>query len=186
MDRIELRTKRLLLREIEAQDFEAVHAYGSDPEVCRYTTFGPNTEEETRNFTKRCRTEREEDPRRVYSLAIVLRERGELIGGCGFRITAPEHRKAAIGYVVGRPWWGRGCATEAARALLRLGFETLMLHRISAICDVRNPASARVMEKIGMQREGIIRDNMWRQGEWITDLQYAILEDKWRAISRAQ
>ncbi len=163
MTDVTLPTSRLVLREFTAEDFAAVHAYGSDPQVTRWTVFGPNTEDDTRSFLQQARAFRAERPRRIFELAVTLSDDGRLIGGCGLRRTDVDG-EAFIGYVLRRDAWGRGYATETARTLLTLGFERLGLRRIFADCHPANAASWRVMEKLGMRREG-----------------YAMLAREWRA-----
>jgi RimJ/RimL family protein N-acetyltransferase len=76
---------------------------------------------------------------------------------------------------------GRGYATEAARAMLALGFATYRLHRIEARAEPRNSASTRVLEKLGMRLEGHLRENEWVRGEWQSEVVYALLAREWRA-----
>src|SRR5262245_14103170 len=179
MSEVRLVTPRLVLREFTADDFAAVHAYGSDLQVTRWTVFGPNTEADTRGFLQETEASRSERSRRAFGLAITLRGGGELIGGCGLRRTDVAD-EAFIGYVLRQDGWGRGYATETARALLGFGFETLGLHRIFAECHPANQASARVLEKLGMRREGYFREAKLVKGQWWDVLHYAMLAAEWR------
>ena len=141
--------------------------------------WGPNTEEETQEFVRKAMASQGETPRTAFECAVVLKAEGRLIGGCGLRIRSAAHREGVIGYCFGRDVWGNGYAPESARALLGFGFGQLELHRIFADCDVRNGASARVLEKIGMQREGRLREDMWYKGDWRDSYRYSILEQEW-------
>ncbi len=176
-----LATPRLRLREYADDDFAAVHAYASDPDVSRYMRWGPNREDDTRAFLRRSAAHRGERPRRDFELAITLGADDRLIGGCGLHVAEPEHRSAFIGYVLHRSHWGRGYASEAARALLAFGFERLALHRIYAVCDPANATSAHVLEKLGMRQEGHLREHRWEKGRWVDELLYAVLEREWRS-----
>lgn len=176
---IVLATPRLRLREYTDDDFPAVHAYASDAEVTRYMRWGPNSEEDTRAFLRLGAAQRGERPRRHFDLAITLAADGRLVGGGGLHVAEPEHRGAFMGYVLHRDHWGRGYASEAARAMLAFGFERLGLHRIWAVCDPANTISARVLEKIGMRREGHLREHRWEKGRWVDELLYAVLADEW-------
>lgn len=178
--RLPLVTPRLVIRDFEDGDFEAVHAYGSDPEVVRFVEFGPNTEEETRDFLNRAKMARWERPRKIFHLAVVGQSDGRLIGGCGIYVDAAS-QQATIGYTLSRDAWRQGIGTEVAQALLRFGFERLKLHRIAASCDVENVASWRVMEKEGMRREGHLIQDRWQRGHWRDSYLYAILQEEWRA-----
>jgi RimJ/RimL family protein N-acetyltransferase len=113
-----LTTDRLILRPFRASDFDDVHAYASDPEVTRYTSFGPNTPDETRDFLARSEAETAEPTSHHYNFAITLRGADNALGGVGFRVDQPVHRAAEMGYVLHRDHWGRGIVTEAAEALL--------------------------------------------------------------------
>lgn len=172
---VRLSAAHIDLREIVESDWPAVHAYGSDPEVVKFELWGPNTEAESRDFVARCLRAQAEEARRSFELAVTLRDGGQLIGAAGVRLLSAEHSEAEIGYAFARAHWGRGLATEAARALLAFGFGELGLHRISATCHAANLASARVLEKIGMRREGTLRQNRLQRGAWRDSHLYAIL-----------
>jgi RimJ/RimL family protein N-acetyltransferase len=101
-----------------------------------------------------------------------------LIGGCEL-VVDREHGAGILGYSLARPHWGQGYATEASVALVRLGFESLGMHRISATTDVRNVASWRIMEKLGMRREAHLREHVRQRGQWRDSFLYAILERDW-------
>jgi RimJ/RimL family protein N-acetyltransferase len=124
---------------------------------------------------------REEKPRTKFQLAITLAQGGQLIGNCGIRMKTPDAREADIGYELDPGYWGRGYATEAASRLLAFGFRDLELHRIWAWCIAENVASAHVLEKIGMQQEGRLREKEWMRDRWWDTLLYAILDHEWQA-----
>jgi len=92
-----------------------------------------------------------------------------------------EHHRAELGYWIAKESWNCGYATEASQAVIDFGFGTLGLHRIQARHLVRNPASGRVMEKLGMQQEGIERDSIIKWGRYESLVVYSILEPEWRA-----
>ena len=171
-----LQTERLLLRDFRDDDFDAVHAYATDLEVVRHTTWGPNSEADTRDFLRRAQSQIGIAPRARFELAVVRGDGGELIGGIGLHV---DGFKAMLGYCLARSAWGQGYATEAARAMVGFGFESLGLHRIWACCDPENPGSIRVLQKVGMKREGHFRHDCRIRGEWRDNLYFAILEDQW-------
>lgn len=171
---VTLKTERLALREFTIDDYEAAHAYASDPRVVEYMSFGPNTPEDTRQFLERAIEKQRQRPRTGYTLALTIE--GEVIGGCGITITDAKLGEGEIGYCMRPEHWGRGLGTEVAGALIRFGFEELGFHRIIAKCDPMNVASWRVMEKTGMRREGRLRENVKIRGEWRDSLLYSILE----------
>jgi RimJ/RimL family protein N-acetyltransferase len=115
---------------------------------------------------------------------VVLPETGQPIGDVQLTWTSREHRQGEIGYIIHPDHTGNGYATEAAGLMLRLGFEGLGLHRIEGRLDARNQASARVLERLGMRREGCLEHARFVRGEWTDELIYAILEHEWLAQSR--
>ncbi len=113
-------------------------------------------------------------------LAVVLEEVGQVIGDVMLRYLSQTHRQGEIGYVLNPMYAGRGLATEAARVMLRIGFEELGLHRIIARCDARNLRSVGVMVRLGMSREANFIENEFVKGEWTDELVYSIREVDWR------
>lgn len=174
---MQLETERLIIREFVPEDLEAVHAYASDPLVTRYMIWGPNTEAETREYIRSMIDMQNQSPRQSYELAVVLRDTGQVLGGCGIHLTGP--RQGEIGYCFNPLFWKRGYTSEAAAALLRLGFGEFGLHRIYATCRPDNIASAKVMQKIGMRYEGHLREHMWHKGAWHDSYLYSILEHEY-------
>lgn len=182
MKDLSLKTNRLVLREFDELDWQAVHEYASDLKVVRYMTWGPNTKKESQGFIQRVILRQQEKPRRNYEFAVVLKAEDRLIGGCGINISNPGDQGGWIGYCFNRHFWREGYATETARALLSFGFDRLKLHRIFATCDTKNIASAGVLDKIGMQREGHLREYEWVRGRWRDSFLYAILDYEWKAL----
>ena len=174
-----LRTTRLVLREFREDDWPALHAVESLPEVARYQWFEPRTAEESRAYVIGACEGAAEDPRRTYDLAVVLQAEDRLIGRCGLGITDLDLDQAMLWYTLHPAYWGQGYVTEAARELVDFGFRQLQLHRIWADCDPANVASWRVLEKLGMRREGHLRENARIKGEWVDSLIYAVLKREW-------
>jgi len=149
-----LETERLRLRPFALDDEAAVFALVSDPEIARFVRFEAHrTPADTRVFLELAAAHYRRGD--LFALAIVLREDEQLIGSCGFVGQAPERKAAEMGYWLGKPHWGKGYALEAARALVRFGFEQMSLERIEAKCYLENRAGQRVIEKLGMKFEGI-------------------------------
>ena len=173
-----LRTKRLVLRPFASTDAPAVQALAGDRDVASTTLTIPHPyEDRTAEVWIGDHAAAWESGERL-TLAITTEADG-LVGGMGLHIT-PQHRRAELGYWIGKPYWNRGYATEAAAAVVAFGFAELGLHRIVARHFPRNPASGRVMAKIGMTREGTLRQHVVRWGQF-EDLEcFAILEPEWR------
>jgi len=181
-----LTTERLVLREFEDHDWRATLAYQVDPEYLRFYPWSYRTEMDVRAFVHMFIDWSRERPRKKYQVAITLRENNQLIGNCGIRMNQSYAQIAEMGYELDRRFWGQGYATEAASAMLSFGFEQLHLHRIWAYCIAENTASARVLEKIGMQYEGRQRESEWMKGQWWDTRLYAVLEREWREQLKAR
>lgn len=176
-----LETKRLRLRPFRLEDRDDVHAYASDPMVSRFMVWGPNTEADTDFFLGKAIEAQERCPRNDVSLAMELRATGQTIGSIRLWVTDADNRTAEIGYSLAQPHWRKGLTSEAAEALMTVGFEVLGLHRIYATCDMRNRGSWAVMRKLGMRREGLLRSERMVKGAWRDTYVYALTENEWAA-----
>jgi [ribosomal protein S5]-alanine N-acetyltransferase len=132
----------------------------------------PYTIEDARQFLVKIEADRE------VRMAVTLRDRGRFIGGIGLRLIE-EHQSAELGYWLGVPYWGQGYATEAAREMLRYGFQQLRLHRIFASHFKNNPTSGRVLQKLGMRHEGCQREHIHKFGQFLDLELYGLLRRDW-------
>ena len=180
MSGLPIRTARLELRDLVAEDFAGVHRYASDPEVTRYLAWGPNTEAETRAFLLRAKGHAEARPRRDFDLGVVDRSSGELIGGCGLHSRCEAYREYETGYCLRRDWWARGVGSETLAALVAFGFRSLRAHRIYAQVSPGNTASVRILERLRFRLEGHLRRDEFVRQEWHDTLIYALLEEEWQ------
>jgi RimJ/RimL family protein N-acetyltransferase len=172
-----LTTDRLLLRPFTLDDAPAVQQLAGAIEIAEMTASIPHPYEDGMAETW-IRGQKDRYARgEVANFAIVLRGKGRLIGSIGLRIES-SHERAALGYWVGKPYWGHGYCTEAARAVLRYGFENLDLHRIYATHFARNPASGRVMQKLGMVREGCLRQHLKKWDRFEDMVYYGLLRSQ--------
>ena len=175
-----LETERLILRKFTEDDFTAVHSYASCAENVVYMVWGPNSEEQTRAFINMAMTKANENPCTNYQFAAVLKDTNKLIGACNLALTGSE---AEIGWILHRDYWKQDYGTEMGKSLLEFGFGELNLHRILAHCDAENVGSYRIMEKIGMRREGLFLEgrpaNKLSDKKYSDELVYAILKDEW-------
>jgi [ribosomal protein S5]-alanine N-acetyltransferase len=177
---LQLTTDRLLLREFVEDDWTAVLDYQSDPRYLRYYHWTGRNERDVRQFVQMFMEQQQQRPRTKFQLAVVLRAEERLIGNCGLRLRHTGASEGDIGYELNPAYWGHGYATEAAQAMLGFAFVEMQLHRITANCLAENSASARVLEKIGMQLEGRLRQNEWFKGRWWDTLLYAVLFEEYR------
>jgi RimJ/RimL family protein N-acetyltransferase len=177
-----IRTERLLLRPFTEGDLDALRAYQSREDVTRFLYWNARTEAEVREALARkiaaTSIHAEGD---FLAVAAELAATGEMVGDVVLGLISEEHRTGEIGFIVHPDHQGHGYATEASRAVLRVAFEDLRLHRVIARAEARNVASARALEKLGMRREAHLVDNEFVKGEWQSELVYAILDREWRA-----
>jgi [ribosomal protein S5]-alanine N-acetyltransferase len=174
-----LETERLILRKMTLDDAEAVFAYASDPRVSRYTLWEAHRYiEDSRAFLELEVSKRESGGEPDWG--IVYKGDHRLVGTCGIISWEPQHARAEIGYALSREYWGRGLMPEAARAMIRFGFERMSLNRIEARCIAENAASTRVMEKAGMTHEGTLKQRELIKGAYRDIEVYAILREELR------
>lgn len=172
-----LETKRLLLRAFTLEDATRVQLLAGEKDIASNTLNIPHPYEEGMAEAW-IKTHQEGFVKgELISLAIVLHSSGELIGAIGLTVNQ-EHAHAELGYWIGKPYWNRGYCTEAAQEVLHYGFERLGLNRVCAMHLSRNPASGRVMEKIGMTHEGRRRKHVLKWGEFEDLEMYAILKSE--------
>ncbi|MGW4699084.1 GNAT family N-acetyltransferase [Streptomyces sp. NPDC004285] len=169
------------LSRIELADWRTVHSWASLAEVCRFQTWGPNTEEQTRAFVMTAVEAWSHVPRQRF--AYVARVGGEAVGMGELHIRSRGQRQGEVTYAVHPRVWGQGVGTAIGRELLARGFGDLELHRVYATCDPRNLGSARVLGKLGMTREGRHRHTALIRDGWRDSEMFSILEDEWRAVT---
>jgi RimJ/RimL family protein N-acetyltransferase len=176
-----LRTERLELRPHRMSDLDDLYAFHSRPEVVRYVPWPVRDREQTRVALEKKLSQAElTEEGQWLVLAIELRETGTVIGEVLLKWESEADRQGEIGFALHTDYQGKGLAAEAAREMLRVGFDELGLHRIVGILDDRNTASAQLLERLGMRREAHFIDALVFKGEWTSDYVYALLEDEWR------
>ncbi|MCL2287124.1 MAG: GNAT family N-acetyltransferase [Firmicutes bacterium] len=175
-----LETERLILRKFSADDFTAVHSFASCPENVLYMR-GPNTENETMEFIDSSIKLAEEVPCKTYRYAVVLKESGALIGYCGLKKIGDD--LAEISWILHLDYWNLGYGTEMGKRVLELGFDELNIRRIISSTDAENAASCRLMEKLGMRREGLYFDahpaKKQAERRYTDEAFFAILKSEW-------
>jgi [ribosomal protein S5]-alanine N-acetyltransferase len=167
----ELRTSRLLLRPFRREDADAVFSMYRDDEVAYYMLPGPITRDDVEQSLANPKPWADRP-----HFAVVFE--GQVVGDVVLEIGSRD-AVANLGYAVARQHWGKGFATEAARAVVDYGFRTFGLAKIYARADPRNVASVRVMEKLGMRREALLRSHVLRRGERCDRVYYGLLREEW-------
>jgi RimJ/RimL family protein N-acetyltransferase len=178
-----LRTPRLRLRALRADDAQALLTIFADPHVMRYWSTRPWTGiEQAHEFIERSAAAlRAGDALR---LGVEQVDEARLIGRCILFGLANASRRAEVGYALAASTWGQGYMHEALTALLDHGFDALDLHRVEADIDPRNAASARSLERLGFMREGLLRERWIVDGEVSDSALYGLLAHEWRARKR--
>ena len=179
---MKIETPRLVLREFREDDLAAVREYDGDPVVRRYEPPIP-TEDDTREYIRKAYLWAQEHPRTHFRFAIAVRPDDRARGRITLTLLNADIRECEIGWMLHAAEWGHGYATEAGAAVLRLAFEELGAHRVVAFCNEGNAASVRVMEKLGMTREGHFRASRPWQDGWADEYLYAILDREWANLS---
>jgi|SRR5699024_6213705 len=165
-----LETDRLMLRPITLDDAEDLFEYASDPENTRHTFPTHQSIEETEWVISNLFMS---SP--LGNFAIELKKNGKMIGTCDLRVNESE-KSAELAYAINKKYWGNGYAPEAAKKLLELAFQDLKIERLWAKFSSENPASGRVMEKIGMEKEGILRHTKNLCGDFVDQVIYSRIE----------
>ena len=175
-----LETPRLILRRFADSDLASFRAYRNDPLVARYQSWETCSEQEAVDFINEQKELEVGTPGRWFQFAIELKGEGTLIGDCSLKVDHGDARQAEVGFTLAREQQGRGYATEAVSRVLDYAFMSLGLHRVVAITDCENRASAALLERLGMRREGHFIQNVWFKGRWGDEYLYAILREEWR------
>ena len=171
--------ERVLLREFQLEDVEDVFAYASDPEVAQHMEWAPHPDREA--TLAHLHTCIEAYERRIwYPLAVQRRDSGRVVGSIDLRIVSAGHRVGETGYVLAQSQWGQGINLEMGRLMLAFGFDDVGLNRIQSICNVENRRSYRTLEKLGLSREGTLREFRIEKGAARDKYMYAILASEWR------
>jgi RimJ/RimL family protein N-acetyltransferase len=182
-DFIPIETDRVRLRRLRSEDLATFLAYRNDPDVARYQSWETTSAAEALALFAEMQGLHPGTPGEGFQFAIAWKATDELIGDCMLYRRSEDPQQAEIGYTLARSWQGRGLATEALEALLSFAFETLSLHRVTARVDCRNGPSVRLLERLGMRREGQLLQCTWDKGEWCDEYAYALLSHEWHRRS---
>ena len=174
---MKLKTERLKLEELLISDLEDIHQLHSLPETDEFNTLGiPETIETTKHLLVEWIDQQRKDPRTSYLFSVRLAETNQFIGLIALVLGKTKYKIAETWYKTHSTYWRQGYTTEALTELLNFGFHELRLHRIEAGCAVENGASIKVLEKVGMIKEGSKRKILPIRGKWSDNYIYAILD----------
>ena len=177
-----IETERLILRPFSLEDAKEVQRLAGDMEIAKTTLNIPHPYED--GMAEEWINRHVEEYERGISLTLAISHKEEkyLIGAIGLAINK-KHDRAELGYWIGRPYWNKGYCSEAAKTLCDYGFQKIGLNKICATHLKRNPASGKVMQKIGMEQEGVFKKHVKKWGKY-EDLVYYGMVKSWREISK--
>lgn len=176
---------RVFLRLPKPEDIPVIYKLVRDPKVLRYTLVPyPYFKRHAVDFVEM--SSRSLKERSAYIFVIIEKESNQMVGAVGLHLVTQVHKKAELGYWMGKPFRGMGYTTEASRMLIEYGFKNLKLERIYAYAMTDNPDSQRVLKKCGFLKEGLLRHHIKRQGRWRDLYAYAILKSEWKKIKRSK
>ena len=183
---VTLETERLILRRFSVSDADEMYQnWASSEEVAKYLTWAPHANaEETAGLLKLWVADYEKPD--CYNWVLELKSEGIVIGNISVMHIYEETKCAALGWCLGTQWWGRGYMPEAGKAVLRYLFETVGMNRVCANHDAENQKSGRVMQKIGMQYEGTLRQHGSARGRVFDDVWYGILAEDYRRMQHGK
>ena len=178
-----IETERLILRKYEDKDLNDIVEYSSDADFWLARNLDwPVSEQGVKKYWEAQRAIDPSTDPNWFSLVIELKAEQKVIGHVGISfIKIEEHKQGMVGWVLARKYQGQGLATEAAKALINVGFNELGFHRIYARTGKDNERSWKLMERLGMRREAHLRESHIVKSKWRDEFIYAILADEWRA-----
>lgn len=176
-----LESERLILRKLEHSDANKLNELFSSPEVLMFSASSPmNSLEKAIELIDRFNNSFKQ--KTAIQWAITVKENDTLIGTCGSYDWDKKDRKIDIGYLLIPSVWGKGYATEAARAMIKWNFDNLNIHRIQADCTSGHTASENVLLKCGFVEEGIWRESCWEHGRFVDIKQFGLLQKEFNLI----
>jgi RimJ/RimL family protein N-acetyltransferase len=178
-----LTTPRLIIRPLRVSDSAAMFAYRSRPEVWHYQIWRPADESEIQGFIERQSAAAFGTPGTWFNLAITLRDTGEMIGDVGLHFPEGEPAQLEVGITISPRFQKRGFAAEGLGEIFRFVFFSLGKERIHASVDPRNLPSIRLLSRMGMRQEEILRGSLTIRGELVDDAIFAICRDAFQAKS---
>lgn len=174
----DLGTERLLLTELTYTDIPAIVEHAGNRKISKNTQNIPHPYTEKDAIFWINAAAKGFHNKQQYTFAIKLKGSREFLGGIGLRIET-KHCRAELGYWIGEPYWNKGYASEATKAVLQFGFRELALHKIFATHLEHNPASGKVMIKNGMVKEGLLKDHIFKDDLFHSLVQYRLTREEY-------
>lgn len=169
----QMESERIRLRPVSLNDADDMYEYTSDEETTRFIYEQHKDLDHTKKVIANYFVKES-----IGKYAIVLKDSNKMIGAIEFRVHE-ANKSGELGYTLNRHYWGKGYMTEAGKLILGLAFNVLGLERVFAAHDVRNGASGKVLNRLGMQKEGILRRSHMVKGVLTDSVHYSILKDEY-------
>ncbi|MGK2861818.1 MAG: GNAT family N-acetyltransferase [Chitinophagaceae bacterium] len=179
MEKLNIETKRLNIRQLELSDLSDFHIYRSNPEITKYQGFDVMTMEQAEMFIKDNSTKPFGKPGEWVQYGIENRETRQVIGDCAIKLDKYDTRIAEIGITISHLEQKRGYAKETLLGILAFLFDTKEIHRVVEIVDAENVASINLLKSTGFKQEGHFIENIYFKGKWGSEFQYAMLKREW-------
>ena len=183
---VPVETPRLVLRDYIEADAPHVHKMLQQPAYWQHQVGEPPELKTVEALMTWAAQEQTMTPRLNYYLAATLKGSGELIGEGVLKITDVGHRQGEIGFGIAKPHWNQGYASEIGKAMMAQAFKTLGLHRVQSVCSPENKGAIRTLQKLGLGREGLMREVAHVKGRWWSQMVYAMLDHEYAKISALQ
>lgn len=179
MEKLEIHTERLYVRNLKLEDLENFHSYRSNPEVTKYQGFDVFSMEEAQAFIDSQKEKLFGKPGDWVQFGIEEKATEKLIGDCSLKLDKKDYRIAEVGITISHNQQQNGFAKEVILAILDYLFAVRNIHRIVETVDAENIASIKLMESIGFRKEGHFVENIFFKGKWGSEIQYAMLKSEW-------
>ncbi|MFC9709089.1 GNAT family N-acetyltransferase [Paenibacillus sp. NPDC056933] len=172
-------TDRLVIRQFGLHDVQSFYQYRANPDVSRFQSWEDYTYEDAEAFVQKQMMQSHDQPGTWFQYAIALAESNQIIGDCAIHTLGAEPRIVELGFTLAPEYQGKAYMHEALYSVLDYVFGSLNKHKMIAFTDVRNEKSIRVLERLGMRREGHLLQNYMSKGKWVDEYQYAMLQSEW-------
>ncbi len=182
MERLEIHTKRLRIRNLKLSDLKDFHFYRSNPEVVKFQGFDVKNLEECREFIRTQMHQLFGKPMEWVQYGIEKLENNKLIGDCAIKISSNDEGTASIGITLSPKEQNKGYAKEVMLGILHFLFEQQNVHRVVETLITNNISSEKLVLSIGFRKEGIFLESSFVEDKWIDSLQYAMLKKEWKKL----
>ena len=179
MNRFNIETPRLTIRNLELTDLDDFHVYRSNPEVTKYQGFDVMTREQAGEFIRNNSTKRFGNAGEWMQYGIESKAAGKIVGDCAIKLDQHDSSTAEAGITISHIEQQKGYAKEALLGILTFLFDTIQIHRVVEIVDVDNIASINLVRSLGFRLEGHFIENKFFKGNWGSEFQYAMLKREW-------